>query len=49
MFIVICTRGTQDNKFTKYASSVIYIECHHGRIHIVVGFTATCAISAYDL
>jgi hypothetical protein len=49
MFTLSCTHGIQDNKYTKYASSVIYIGGRHGRIHVVVGFTTTSAISAYDL
>ena len=50
MFTLRCTHGIQDNKLTKkYASSVIYIGGRHTRIHMVVGFTTTCAISVYDL
>jgi hypothetical protein len=47
MLTLRCTHGIQDNKYTKYTSSVIYIGEHHGRIHVEVGYTTTCAISAY--
>jgi hypothetical protein len=31
MLTLRCTHGIQNNKYTKYTSSVIYIEGHHGR------------------
>ena len=49
MLTLRCVHGIQDNKQTKYASSVTYIGGCHGRIHMVVGFTTTCTISAYDI